>query len=163
MDENFKSLNMVNSGKPLVGRYKRESSSNRKEEKDRHSHKTDASGGASNPKESKDSRPDKRRSDQISTSEQKRESKSSRFDIESERSRDGSSSDHHELLPKKFSGRCRLFVGNVPPETREQEFESWFKPYGECSEIFLNAQRGFGFIRMVGFQLGLCNNQGRTP
>lgn len=49
---------------------------------------------------------------------------------------------------KKFSGRCRLFVGNLSPETTEAEFTKMFTPYGECSEVFLNAGRSFGFVRM---------------
>ena len=50
---------------------------------------------------------------------------------------------------KKFTGRCRLFVGNLPTDTSEEEFKKMFEPYGESTEVFLNAARGFGFIRMV--------------
>ncbi len=54
-----------------------------------------------------------------------------------------------ETGPKKFTGRCRLFVGNIPSDTKEADFKEMFKPHGECSEIFLNPSRGFGFIRLV--------------
>ena len=51
--------------------------------------------------------------------------------------------------PKKFTGRCRLFVGNITPDTTEEQFKEMFTPYGEVSEVFVNAAKGFGFIRLV--------------
>ena len=80
-----------------------------------------------------------REKDQKITKNIKRESSNSEKD----------GKDEKEMEPKKFTGRCRLFVGNVPPETSERDFSNWFTPFGECSEVFLNAGRGFGFIRMV--------------
>jgi len=50
---------------------------------------------------------------------------------------------------KKFSGRCRLFVGNLPNDLSENEFQKFFEPFGELNELFLNASRGFGFLRLV--------------
>lgn len=50
--------------------------------------------------------------------------------------------------PKKFTGRCRLFVGNITPDTTEEQFKEMFIPYGEVSEVFVNAAKGFGFIRL---------------
>jgi len=50
---------------------------------------------------------------------------------------------------KKFSGRCRLFVGNLPNGMSENEFQKFFEGFGELNEVFLNASRGFGFIRLV--------------
>ncbi len=50
---------------------------------------------------------------------------------------------------RKFTGRCRLFVGNLTGDCTEEEFKKLFEPYGEFTEVFLNASRGFGFIRMV--------------
>ncbi|XP_062575248.1 non-POU domain-containing octamer-binding protein-like isoform X2 [Saccostrea cucullata] len=50
--------------------------------------------------------------------------------------------------PKKFTGRCRLFVGNVTSETSEEEFKELFSKYGETGEMFLNGSKGFGFIRL---------------
>jgi proline- and glutamine-rich splicing factor len=49
---------------------------------------------------------------------------------------------------KKFTGRCRLFVGNLPLDITEQEFKEIFSKYGEIGEVFLNAQRSFGFIKL---------------
>ncbi|KAK3096530.1 hypothetical protein FSP39_001065 [Pinctada imbricata] len=49
---------------------------------------------------------------------------------------------------RKFTGRCRLFVGNITPDTTEEQFKEMFKPYGEVGEIFVNASKGFGFIRL---------------
>ena len=52
-------------------------------------------------------------------------------------------------IEKKFTQRCRLFVGNLTPDTTEDEFKSLFEKYGEISEVFLNKSKGFGFIRLV--------------
>ena len=53
------------------------------------------------------------------------------------------------LAEKKFTGRCRLFVGNLPSDMTEEKFKELFKPHGEFTEVFLNPMKGFGFIRMV--------------
>ncbi|UYV61676.1 PSPC1 [Cordylochernes scorpioides] len=50
--------------------------------------------------------------------------------------------------PKKFTGRCRLFVGNLPNTITEEEFTAMFKPYGETAEVFLNISKGFGFVKL---------------
>ena len=50
---------------------------------------------------------------------------------------------------KKFTGRCRLFIGNLPNDIKEDEFKKMFEPYGETSEVFINPSRGFGFARLV--------------
>jgi len=49
---------------------------------------------------------------------------------------------------KKFTGRCRLFVGNVSHEITEEEFRKLFEPFGEVSEVYVNGAKGFGFIKM---------------
>ncbi|XP_070190116.1 uncharacterized protein [Littorina saxatilis] len=49
---------------------------------------------------------------------------------------------------KKFTGRCRLFVGNLTPDVTEDDFKKMFEPYGEVSETYVNTSRGFGFIRL---------------
>ncbi|UYV67238.1 PSPC1, partial [Cordylochernes scorpioides] len=49
---------------------------------------------------------------------------------------------------KKFTGRCRLFVGNLPNNLTQEEFKKLFEPYGESGELFLNAQKGFGFVKL---------------
>ncbi|XP_060067487.1 non-POU domain-containing octamer-binding protein-like isoform X2 [Ylistrum balloti] len=48
----------------------------------------------------------------------------------------------------KFTGRCRLFVGNLTPDVTEEEFKGMFTKFGEISELFVNGAKGFGFIRM---------------
>ena len=58
-----------------------------------------------------------------------------------------------ESQEKKFTGRCRLFVGNLPNDMSENEFQKFFEPFGELNEVFLNASRGFGFIRLVSILL----------
>lgn len=49
---------------------------------------------------------------------------------------------------KTYTQRSRLFVGNLPAGTTEQEVEKLFLKYGKPSEIFINKDRGFGFIRL---------------
>ncbi|XP_062844687.1 non-POU domain-containing octamer-binding protein [Trichomycterus rosablanca] len=49
---------------------------------------------------------------------------------------------------KTYTQRCRLFVGNLPTGTTEEEVEKLFSKYGKPSEIFINKDRGFGFIRL---------------
>lgn len=54
---------------------------------------------------------------------------------------------------KKFSGRSRLYIGNIANEVTEEEINELFKSYGETSELFVNKDKNFGFIRLVGFHL----------
>ena len=81
------------------------------------------------------------------------ESRAQHADVENNAKTDESevSAAETELLQKekKFSGRCRLFVGNLPNDLPEDEFQKFFEPFGELSEVFLNAPRGFGFLRLV--------------
>ncbi|KAG7457963.1 hypothetical protein MATL_G00232740 [Megalops atlanticus] len=49
---------------------------------------------------------------------------------------------------KTYTQRCRLFVGNLPSDITEEEFKKLFAKYGEPSEIFINNNKGFGFIRL---------------
>lgn len=50
---------------------------------------------------------------------------------------------------KTFTQRSRLFVGSLPAEITEEEFINMFAKYGKCNEVFINRDRGFGFIRLV--------------
>ncbi|KAG8225554.1 hypothetical protein J437_LFUL002071 [Ladona fulva] len=59
----------------------------------------------------------------------------------------------HDLPPqdgreKKFSGRCRLYVGNLTNDVTEEEINQMFTPYGETSEVFVNKDKNFAFIRL---------------
>ncbi|XP_073716863.1 non-POU domain-containing octamer-binding protein isoform X2 [Misgurnus anguillicaudatus] len=49
---------------------------------------------------------------------------------------------------KTYTQRSRLFVGNLPAGTTEDDVEKLFAKYGKASEIFINKERGFGFIRL---------------
>ncbi|XP_042610516.1 paraspeckle component 1 [Cyprinus carpio] len=49
---------------------------------------------------------------------------------------------------KTFTQRCRLFVGNLPSDMTEDDFKKMFSKYGEAKEVFINRERGFGFIRL---------------
>ena len=49
---------------------------------------------------------------------------------------------------KAYTQRSRLFVGNLPTGVSEPEVEKLFSKYGKPSEIFINKDRGFGFIRL---------------
>lgn len=53
-----------------------------------------------------------------------------------------------DIPKKKFTTRCRLFVGNLPNEMKEEEFKKLFDEFGEISEAFLSG-KGFGFVRLV--------------
>ncbi|KAM6945534.1 paraspeckle component 1 [Aplochiton taeniatus] len=49
---------------------------------------------------------------------------------------------------KTFTQRCRLFVGNLPNDITENDFKKLFSKYGDANEVFINRDRGFGFIRL---------------
>ena len=62
----------------------------------------------------------------------------------------------HELPPqdsteKKFSGRNRLYVGNLTNDVTEEEITQMFSPFGEVSEIFINKEKNFAFLKIVRF------------
>lgn len=49
---------------------------------------------------------------------------------------------------KTFTQRSRLFIGNLPTGVTEEDLQKLFNKYGRASEIFINKERGFGFIRL---------------
>lgn len=53
-----------------------------------------------------------------------------------------------EIKERKFSGRNRLFVGNLASDITEDEFKDMFKPFGETTEEFINSEKNFAFIRL---------------
>lgn len=61
-----------------------------------------------------------------------------------------------ELPKKKFTGRCRLFVGNLPNEVKEAELKELFAPHGDIAECYLSG-KGFAFLRMVNAWFSVWN------
>lgn len=58
-----------------------------------------------------------------------------------------------DLLPReeavrKFSNHCRLWVGNLPLDIKEDDVKELFKPYGEYDEVYFDKNKGFAFVRM---------------
>lgn len=51
---------------------------------------------------------------------------------------------------KMFTQRSRLLVGNLPLDMTEEEFKNMFAKYGNINEVFINRERGFGFVQLVG-------------
>lgn len=49
---------------------------------------------------------------------------------------------------KKFTGRCRLFVANLPVNITEDGLKELFSKYGEVSEVFLGKGNTFAFVKM---------------
>lgn len=54
-----------------------------------------------------------------------------------------------DLTEKKFSGRNRLYIGNLTNDTTEEELQQMFQPYGESSEYFINKEKNFAFLKLV--------------
>lgn len=48
----------------------------------------------------------------------------------------------------KFSGRNRLYVGNLTPDVTEEELVELFLPYGEITEVFMNMEKNYAFVRV---------------
>lgn len=49
---------------------------------------------------------------------------------------------------KKFTNKCRLFVGNLTDNTKMDEFTEMFNVFGETAEPYLNLEKAFGFIKL---------------
>jgi proline- and glutamine-rich splicing factor len=59
----------------------------------------------------------------------------------------------HELPPvdsseRQFSGRSRLYIGNLAPGTTEDQLKELIKKFGEVGELFLNTEKNFAFLRL---------------
>lgn len=48
----------------------------------------------------------------------------------------------------KFLGRYRLYVCNLATSVTKEDLENTFKAYGEVNDVFIQANRNFGFVRM---------------
>ena len=55
------------------------------------------------------------------------------------------------ILPheKKHGGRSRLFIANLLMGVDEHDLKELFGRFGDPSEIFVNKDKGFGFVRLV--------------
>ncbi|KAG7306420.1 hypothetical protein JYU34_009052 [Plutella xylostella] len=53
-----------------------------------------------------------------------------------------------EQTESKFSGRSRLYIGNLTNDVSEEEITQLFSAYGETAELFVNKEKNFGFIKM---------------
>ena len=59
----------------------------------------------------------------------------------------------HELPPvdtseRKFSGRSRLYIGNIGPNVSEEKIKEEISKFGEIGELFFNSEKHFAFLRM---------------
>ena len=59
----------------------------------------------------------------------------------------------HELPPvdsseRKFSGRSRLYIGNINPGQTEESLKQDLSKFGEFSDIFFNPEKHFAFVKM---------------
>lgn len=48
----------------------------------------------------------------------------------------------------KFSGRNRLYIGNLTNDITEEELVELFRPYGDISEVFMNKEKNYAFVRV---------------
>ena len=48
----------------------------------------------------------------------------------------------------KFSGRSRLYIGNLSNDVTEESLKEMLAPFGEVGEIFYNREKKFAFLRM---------------
>ncbi|XP_045117175.1 hrp65 protein-like isoform X7 [Portunus trituberculatus] len=53
-----------------------------------------------------------------------------------------------EETVRKFSNHCRLWVGNLPLDIKEDDVRELFKPFGEYDEVYFDKNKGFAFVRM---------------
>lgn len=53
-----------------------------------------------------------------------------------------------EKRPTTYMAKCRLFVGNLASGTTEEDFKKIFENYGEISEIYVHADKGFAFVQL---------------
>ena len=59
----------------------------------------------------------------------------------------------HDLPPvdtseRKFSGRSRLYIGNIAPNVTEEKLKEDLAKFGEIGELFYNSEKHFAFVRV---------------
>ncbi|XP_044253462.1 hrp65 protein-like [Tribolium madens] len=52
-----------------------------------------------------------------------------------------------ETVEKKFSGRNRLYIGNLGPDVAEGDLRDLLGKYGEFGELFVNKEKNFAFVK----------------
>jgi RNA recognition motif-containing protein len=61
--------------------------------------------------------------------------------------------DHHvndeDQREKKFGNRARLYVGNLPRVTTEDDLMTLFTPFGEIRQVYIEKEKNFGFVRLA--------------
>ena len=61
---------------------------------------------------------------------------------------------------KRFSGRARLFVANLATVVTEDDLKTLFGKFGETNEVYVNKDKGFGFVRLVSYRFyTLCTSK----
>jgi len=54
-----------------------------------------------------------------------------------------------ESVEIKFSGRSRLYVGNLAASTTEESIKEMMSPYGEVGEVFHDKEKKFAFLKFA--------------
>lgn len=52
-----------------------------------------------------------------------------------------------DITEKKFSGRNRLYIGNLSPEVTEDDLKELFGKFGEFVDLFVNKEKNFAFVK----------------
>lgn len=58
----------------------------------------------------------------------------------------------------KHSGRSRLFIANLAPGVNEADFKTLFERFGNPTEIFVNKEKSFGFVKLVSGYIIFCKD-----
>ncbi|TRY76775.1 hypothetical protein TCAL_12641 [Tigriopus californicus] len=54
-----------------------------------------------------------------------------------------------EMTEKRFGGRARLYIGNLTPDTTEEQLKELLSQHGEVGEIFYNNEKHFAFAKLA--------------
>ncbi|KAJ3644471.1 hypothetical protein Zmor_022198 [Zophobas morio] len=52
-----------------------------------------------------------------------------------------------DIIEKKFSGRNRLYIGNLSPDITEADLQDLLGKCGEFAELFVNKEKNFAFVK----------------
>ncbi|KAJ8918036.1 hypothetical protein NQ315_011492 [Exocentrus adspersus] len=59
----------------------------------------------------------------------------------------------------KFLGRFRLYIGNISNSVTKEDIEGIFKQFGEVTDVFIQSNKNFAFVRMDYYQNALKAKQ----